>query len=76
MLVLSRKQNQSIIINGDIRITVVGIRGQHVRIGIEAPHSVPIQREELRVRSDRSARLGRPMCEATGPAHAAESLPS
>jgi carbon storage regulator len=47
MLVLSRKLNESIIIDGDIRITIVGIRGNHVRVGIEAPSSVPIVREEL-----------------------------
>ncbi len=47
MLVLSRKPNESIIINGNIRVTVVGIRGSHVRLGIEAPESVAIFREEL-----------------------------
>jgi carbon storage regulator len=47
MLVLTRKLNESIVINGDIRITVVGIRGNHVRLGIEAPRSVGIFRDEL-----------------------------
>lgn len=47
MLVLSRKQNQSIIINDNIRVTVVSIRGNQVRIGVEAPPSVPVFREEL-----------------------------
>lgn len=47
MLVLSRKQSQSIVINGGIRVTVVSIRGNQVRIGIEAPESVAIFREEL-----------------------------
>jgi carbon storage regulator len=47
MLVLSRKQSQSIVINGNIRITVVSIRGNQVRIGIEAPDSVAVFREEL-----------------------------
>jgi len=47
MLVLSRKQSQSIIINDNIRITVVSIRGNQVRIGVEAPASVPVFREEL-----------------------------
>jgi carbon storage regulator len=47
MLVLSRKLNESIIVDGNIRITIVGIRGNHVRVGIEAPDSVPIIREEL-----------------------------
>jgi carbon storage regulator len=52
MLVLSRKLNESIIINGNIRVTVVGIRGNHVRVGIEAPTSVPIIREELQQRDN------------------------
>jgi carbon storage regulator len=47
MLVLSRKRNESIVIHGDIRITVVDIRGNQVRLGIEAPDSVGIFRQEL-----------------------------
>jgi carbon storage regulator len=76
MLVLSRKVNESIIVNGNIRITVVGIRGNQARIGIEAPDSVRIVREELGARSKQCARLGRPTCVATEPVHAAESRPS
>jgi carbon storage regulator len=49
MLVLSRKLNESIIIGDRIKITVVGLRGNHVRIGIEAPGDVTIMREELLV---------------------------
>ncbi len=47
MLVLSRKVNEQIIIGDDIRMTVVSIRGNQVRLGFEAPQSVPIFREEL-----------------------------
>jgi carbon storage regulator len=47
MLVLSRKLSQTIVIDGGIRITVVGLRGNQVRLGIEAPDSVGIYREEL-----------------------------
>jgi carbon storage regulator CsrA len=47
MLVLSRKLNESIVIAGNIRITVTSIRGQCVRLGIEAPEDVGIYREEL-----------------------------
>ena len=47
MLVLSRKVNEQILIDGNIRITVVLIRGNQVRIGIEAPDDVAIFRKEL-----------------------------
>ncbi len=47
MLVLSRKLNERIVIDGNIQITVVAIRGSQVRIGIEAPQWVKIQRAEL-----------------------------
>lgn len=44
---LSRKQNESLVINGNIIITVVEFRGGRVRLGIEAPREVPIHREEV-----------------------------
>lgn len=65
MLVLSRKLNESIIIDGNIRITIVGIRGNHVRVGIEAPGSVPIIREELQDRSMTNALVGPPAAAAS-----------
>ena len=49
MLVLSRKKNESIIINNDIVITVVEIRGDKVRLGIVAPKDVTVHREEVYV---------------------------
>jgi len=47
MLVLTRKRNESIVIDGSIVITVVEIRGDKVRLGIEAPREVPIHRKEV-----------------------------
>ncbi len=47
MLVLSRKQNQQIVIDNRITITVLKIRGNSVRIGIDAPLDVPVRRGEL-----------------------------
>ena len=47
MLVLSRKKNESIVINENIVITVVEIRGDKVRLGIQAPREVPIHRSEI-----------------------------
>ena len=66
MLVLSRKKNESIIINDNITVTVIEIRGDKVRIGIEAPKDVTVHRREvydaiqnqLRV-SEQGAKVGR-----------------
>ena len=47
MLVLSRKKNESIVINDDITIVVVEIRGDKVRLGVEAPKECPVHRREV-----------------------------
>jgi len=56
MLVLSRKKNESIIINDDITIVVVEIRGDKVRLGVEAPKEVPVHRREVwdRIQRDKA----------------------
>ena len=47
MLALARKINESIIINDNIEVTILEIKGDQVKIGIEAPKSVPIYRKEI-----------------------------
>ena len=47
MLALSRKANESIVIGNDIEITILEIKGEQVKIGITAPKSVPVYREEV-----------------------------
>ena len=47
MLLLARKKNESIIINDEITITILGIRGGQVRLGITAPKNVTVHREEI-----------------------------
>ena len=47
MLVLSQKKDESIVINNDITIVVVEIRGDKVRLGVEAPKEVPVHRREV-----------------------------
>lgn len=49
MLALSRKVNESIMIGHDIEITVLEIKGEQVKIGINAPKSVPLYRKEIYV---------------------------
>jgi carbon storage regulator len=57
MLVLTRKSNQSIMIGDDIEVSVLAIMGEKVRIGIEAPRSVPVFRKEvyLEIQQERSS---------------------
>jgi carbon storage regulator len=47
MLVLSRQRDESIIINDNVVVTIVDIRGDKVRLGIEAPQEVPVHRREV-----------------------------
>ncbi|NIM99950.1 MAG: carbon storage regulator CsrA [candidate division Zixibacteria bacterium] len=47
MLILTRKLGESVTIGDDIKITVLGVRGRQVRLGIIAPHKVAIHREEI-----------------------------
>lgn len=47
MLALARKVNESLIINDDVEIKILEIKGDQVKIGIDAPKSVPIYRKEL-----------------------------
>lgn len=58
MLVLSRKVGESIVIGSDVIITVLEVRGDHARIGIDAPRSVSVHRQEVHdelVRTNRAA---------------------
>ena len=49
MLALSRKANESIVIGHDVEITILEVKGDQVKIGINAPKSVPIYRKEIYV---------------------------
>jgi len=47
MLVLTRKENESLVIGDNIKLTVLSVKGGQVRVGIDAPQEVSIHREEL-----------------------------
>jgi carbon storage regulator len=64
MLVLSRKRDEKIVIGDRIVITVVEVRGDKVRLGIEAPSDVPVHRQEVYEAIRRSTENGRPSSEA------------
>lgn len=55
MLILSRNESQSIIIGDDIKVTVLGINGKQVRIGVDAPDEVAVDREEIYIRKLKQA---------------------
>jgi len=52
MLVLSRRLHETLVIDGNIRITVLGINGNQVRIGVDAPRQITVHREEIQKRVD------------------------
>ena len=52
LLVLTRKKGEVLCIGDDIRVTVLEISRNQVRLGIEAPRSVPVDREEIRIRKE------------------------
>ena len=47
MLVLSRKKNEALVVNGNIKFTILEIDGDKIKVGIDAPKEIPIYREEL-----------------------------
>jgi carbon storage regulator len=53
MLILTRRPDEALVIGPDIRITVLGIRGNQVRLGIDAPKDVIVDREEVHQRKQR-----------------------
>lgn len=47
MLILSRRIGETLIIGDDIKVTVLGVKGNQVRLGVTAPKDVPVHREEI-----------------------------
>ncbi len=47
MLALSRKKNEALIINNNVEITILEVKGDQVKVGIEAPREIPVYRKEV-----------------------------
>jgi carbon storage regulator len=47
MLILTRRVGETVIVGNDVTVTIVGVKGNQIRIGISAPKNVPIHREEI-----------------------------
>ncbi|MEN9625965.1 MAG: Carbon storage regulator [archaeon] len=58
MLVISRKAGDQLVIGDDIIVTVVKVEGDKVRIGIDAPSEVPVNRDEIQARKDAEIKTG------------------
>jgi carbon storage regulator len=62
MLVLSRHRDESIMIGDNVMITIVDIRGDKVRLGIDAPQEIPVHRQEvydaIKLENQKASRLG------------------
>jgi carbon storage regulator len=68
LLILSRKQNESIVVGNSIRITVVEVSGGGVRLGFEAPSDISIYREEIHLEIARANRAAAGATEGKAPA--------
>ena len=66
MLVLSRKKNESIVIDDTIVVTVVALEGGKVRLGIQAPKEVPVHRSEVHAERTKERRGGDPPVKEAG----------
>jgi carbon storage regulator len=55
MLILSRRLNESVCIGADVRVTVLGLKGNQIRLGIHAPKHVVVDREEVQQRKQLEA---------------------
>jgi carbon storage regulator len=78
MLVLSRRLGESLRIGPDITVTVLGVKGGYIRIGITAPASVPVHREELyeRIRQGTApVRFNEPTSSLRGPSRYSPPAP-
>ena len=50
MLILTRRVTESLMIGNDVTVTILGIKGNQVRVGVQAPRDLPVHREEVYVR--------------------------
>lgn len=59
MLILTRRVGETIEIGADIKVTVLGVKGNQVRVGVDAPKETPVHREEVanRIRAENNGRI-------------------
>ena len=70
MLILTRRVGESVVIGGDVTVTVLGVKGNQARLGINAPRDIAVHREEIHERIEREkADVDTDRRRAVGPEH-------
>lgn len=64
MLILTRTKDESVVIDNKIEVVIVDVRGDKVRLGIEAPRDIPVHRKEIQEAIDREKKLSMPVVSA------------
>jgi carbon storage regulator len=59
MLILTRRVGEVLVINGNIKVTVLSVKGNQVRVGVDAPKEVSVHREEIQDRVDNAKTAGK-----------------
>jgi carbon storage regulator len=62
MLILTRRIGETVVIGGEVDVTVLGVKGNQVRLGVKAPRAVPVHREEIfhRIREEQQGGMDLP----------------
>ncbi len=66
MLILTRRISESVIIGDDVKVTILGVKGNQVRVGIDAPKSVSVHREEIYERIQQEKNSGQSTSDVDG----------
>ena len=74
MLVLTRKLNESIMIGHDVKVTIVDVRGDQVKLGITAPRQIAVHREEMYLEIQRESEMDKDAADGERLEHVAKSL--